>query len=149
MNKSKYYKNSKYSFPKYSDEHIDFIAECIKTMTDEEIYETFTKEFPDVNVTLKSIKHLINRFNLEKHCIPPNTDKPWELVRENKVQCAICGRWLKTLHGHVESKHDITISEYKEKFGINSTQPLCCNNISERYSKRAKIIFQNIGVQIN
>lgn len=104
-------------------------------MTDEEIYDAFKKRFPNIPITLRAIKHLIENHNLERFCIPPDTDRPWELRKDNKIQCAICGRWLKFInHAHLK-KHGLTAREYKLKFGIKQNFPLA----SEAYSALLKL----------
>ena len=52
------------------------------------------------------------------------------------VVCHICGRAYKKLGGHIRESHGMTISEYKEKFGL-------CNNArtTERtYSEQMRML---------
>ncbi len=139
---SKYYKNNKLSHPKWRDEHIDFIIDKITTMTDYEIAEAFVDRF-GIDITPKIVKHLINRFELEQYCEPPKTDRVWELIKYNKVQCAICGRWMQTINGAHLKKHKVTVEEYKEMFGLNATQPLCSKQLSEVWREKLPDSFMH------
>lgn len=133
----RYYRNSKYSHPKYSEEYINRIAELIKTMTDEEILERLREEFPWISITRKGLRHLIDRFDLERYCVPPKGKEAWELIEENRVQCAVCGRWLRALNTAHLRKHSLTVSEYKEKFGIMKKQPLVVKDVSRMLRESA------------
>lgn len=145
----RYYRDSKYSHPKYSDEYINRIAELIKTMTDEEILERLREEFSGISITRKGLRHLIDRFNLEKYCVPPKGKEAWELIEEKKVQCAICGRWLRALNTAHLKKHSLTVNEYKEKFGIMKKQPLIVKDVSRMLRESAlKHKFHGKGANI-
>lgn len=57
----------------------------------------------------------------------PKTE-PFETIEElteylkgdgkDKIQCLECGRWYKTLFTHLNHKHNISVQEYKLKYGI-------------------------------
>ena len=136
---SRYYIESIHSRRRYSDEQIDFIVECMQTMSDEEIAEKFADKFPDANINPRKIGNLIIFLNLEEYLTPPATDRPWELVKKNKVQCALCGRWLKSIsHNHLRKKHDITVEGYRYMFGANKTQPFCSEKTKSKFAEVAK-----------
>lgn len=60
-----------------------------------------------------------------------------QLVSDNgeKVQCHICGRWFILLAPHLRWKHNLTPDEYREDFGLNRTQPLCAQSLSEKHRR--------------
>ena len=136
---SVYYKESGYSHSRYSDEQIDFIIDCMQTMSDEEIADMFQKKYPDFNINPRKILNLINNLNLEEYLKPPKTDRIWELVKKNKVQCALCGRWLKSIsHNHLKYKHGITLADYRLKFETNKTQSFCSEKTKGKFAEVAK-----------
>lgn len=45
---------------------------------------------------------------------------------EDKVECHICGKWLRGLNNHVLRTHGWTVDEYREEFGLNRGQGLIC-----------------------
>jgi len=53
----------------------------------------------------------------------------------NKIQCHICGEWFYSLSSHLKNAHLMTTREYKEKFGLNMTTPLCSPSVSKKLSK--------------
>lgn len=54
---------------------------------------------------------------------------------EDKIQCKLCGRWLVYLAPHLRWKHNLTVDEYREEFGLNRTQPLCTPSLSEKHRR--------------
>ena len=52
-----------------------------------------------------------------------------------RVQCHICGRWFIYLTPHLRWKHNLTCDEYREDFGLNRTQPLCSESLSEKHRR--------------
>jgi len=53
----------------------------------------------------------------------------------NKIQCHLCGEWFYSLASHLKNAHLMTTREYKERFGLNMTTPLCSPSISKKISK--------------
>lgn len=49
-----------------------------------------------------------------------------------KVQCHICGRWFLALPRHLTSSHKVSAKDYRDQFGLNRTQPLISQGLSER-----------------
>ena len=63
---------------------------------------------------------------------------PGEIKLDDRgfVVCHICGRAYKRLGSHIRESHNITISEYKERFGL-------CNNTKtteHEYSEHMRIL---------
>ena len=136
---SRYYKESAHSNAIYTDEQIDFIIGCMQTNSDEEIADMFQKKYPDFNINPRKILNLINNLNLEEYLNPHKTDRVWELVKKNKVQCALCGRWLKSIsHNHLKYKHGITLADYRLKFETNKTQSFCSGKTKSKFAEIAK-----------
>jgi len=46
-------------------------------------------------------------------------------ITEEEIKCEECGKWFKKItSAHVKKLHDITIPEYKKKWGFSNSQPL-------------------------
>lgn len=62
---------------------------------------------------------------------------PGQLVSDDgeRVQCHICGKWFVYLAPHLRWKHNLTCDEYREDFGLNRTQPLCAESLSEKHRR--------------
>ena len=53
-------------------------------------------------------------------------------ITKEKIKCEECGRWFRKINSpHVERKHNLTIPEYKKRWGFCNTQPLECEEITE------------------
>jgi len=61
---------------------------------------------------------------------------------EDKVQCHICGKWYVYLFPHLRWKHGLSDDDYREGFGLNKTQPLCAEVLSEKH--RQNFIAQGL-----
>ncbi len=109
---------------------LSYIKSAIRTQTIEEMAA-------DLHRTLKQVRYLIERYRLDQYCVLPKTDRIWDLIGENKVQCAVCGMWMRAINGAHLSKHDMSIAQYKGKFGLNKSQPLCCKKLSEHWKQKA------------
>lgn len=64
--------------------------------------------------------------------------RPW-------IECLICGKRLKTVGAHSLRQHSVPMDEYKERFNIPNTQPLCSTLHSER--KRDALLAQPGGTE--
>jgi len=53
------------------------------------------------------------------------------------VQCLICFKWYKSLCSHLRV-HDITVDQYKTKFGLPFSKGLCGNTVSNNFRENAK-----------
>ena len=49
---------------------------------------------------------------------------------EGNIICHVCGRSFKKLSIHIQSKHKLSTSEYKEKFGLNRGSSLTGKNFT-------------------
>ncbi len=110
--------------------NLSFIKTAILTMTIEEMAAA-------LRLTPKQTRYLIDRYHLDQYCNPPETDKAWELIGDDKVQCTVCGMWMQTINTPHLSKHNLTVAEYKQRFGLNKGQPLCCKKLSEHWRQIA------------
>jgi hypothetical protein len=54
---------------------------------------------------------------------------------DDKVQCHVCGKWFIYLAPHLRWKHNLTVDEYREDFGLNRRQPLCAEGLSEKHRR--------------
>ena len=58
--------------------------------------------------------------------------KVGEVVTDGcRVQCHLCGKWFKSVAGHVVRKHGWLSDDYREEFGLNRKQALCSKELSE------------------
>jgi hypothetical protein len=64
-------------------------------------------------------------------------------TEEGKPICHICGRAYKKLMSHVRHTHEMTESEYKKEFGLNSTKGIMCEESRELARKRALENYDN------
>jgi hypothetical protein len=66
------------------------------------------------------------------------------------VQCAICGKWYKSVASHAVHAHKVDRFEYKLRFGLNIKTALCSTQCSKTQSKnvRAAIADGRIVLQI-
>lgn len=53
-------------------------------------------------------------------------------VHKDYVECLLCGHKGTSLGGHLRYKHKITAREYKDNFGLCHSQPLECENLTQR-----------------
>src|SRR3990167_9134904 len=64
--------------------------------------------------------------------------------QEDKVQCHVCGKFFQHLGKHVNFAHRISGPDYKRKFGLTQSTPLC----SVRYSRmKRKTMVKNIHLK--
>jgi len=56
----------------------------------------------------------------------------------DRIICLLCGKHYRAIGNHVQWIHEITIEEYKKKYGIFWTKSLTCNDTHEIMSNNAK-----------
>ena len=61
-------------------------------------------------------------------------------VGKNHLTCLVCGRKYKMLKGHLATAHEITPSEYREMFTLQSDYPMTAPNYARIRSELAKKI---------
>jgi hypothetical protein len=61
----------------------------------------------------------------------------WEPISD-KLQCNICGELFEHLSRHVFQKHQITSTQYKERYGLHKSTPLVSKSISDKLTQHAK-----------
>ncbi|GEM_PF-3504609 len=109
---------------------VDFVKTAICSQTVQEMAD-------ELHISVKQVRYLIEKYHLDRYCKLPNTDRVWELIKNDKVQCAVCGMWMQAINAAHLSKHNLTVAEYKEKFGLNKNQSLVCKKLSYRWSQKA------------
>lgn len=62
------------------------------------------------------------------------------IEKDNKVLCYECEEWMVMIGGHINKKHDLSIIEYKEKYGFNKHAPLCSKQHSQALSEASKLV---------
>ncbi|HKC73538.1 MAG TPA: MucR family transcriptional regulator [Chloroflexota bacterium] len=55
---------------------------------------------------------------------------------QDRIQCAICGRWLQKIEARHLALHGFSIAEYKELCGLNVTTPLEIPRIREARQRK-------------
>ncbi len=63
---------------------------------------------------------------------------PAKSIQKNKITCLECGESFKMLSPKHLRSHDLTLKEYREKYGFKARQPLCAKALSEKRSKSGK-----------
>lgn len=68
----------------------------------------------------------------------PEKVDPKDSIQEDKVVCLECGAQMKQLTAKHLSSHELTIREYKQKWGFPLKQSLSAKSLSKARSKAAK-----------
>jgi len=63
---------------------------------------------------------------------------PAKSIQKNKIVCLECGESFKMLSPKHLRSHDLTLKEYRAKYGFTARQPLCAKALSEKRSKSGK-----------
>lgn len=63
---------------------------------------------------------------------------PARSIQKNKIICLECGESFKMLSPKHLRSHDLTLKEYRKKYGFKARQPLCAKALSEKRSKSGK-----------
>ena len=58
--------------------------------------------------------------------------------KKDLIQCHVCGEWFKLLSHHVRLAHDLPVNDYREKFGLMMSFPLCSLSHSRKRSIKQK-----------
>ena len=66
-----------------------------------------------------------------------------ESVEDDQVRCMECGKGFKMLRRHLKESHGLTVSEYRERWGLDNDHPLTAPNYSKR--KRSRALQQQLG----
>lgn len=64
--------------------------------------------------------------------------EPAKSIQKNKIICLECGESFKMLSPKHLRSHDLTLKEYRAKYGFKARQPLCAKALSEKRSKSGK-----------
>ncbi len=64
--------------------------------------------------------------------------EPAKSIQRNKIICLECGESFKMLSPKHLRSHDLTLKEYRAKYGFKARQPLCAKALSEKRSKSGK-----------
>jgi len=65
-------------------------------------------------------------------------------IQDEHVICLECGRRLRMLGGHLQHAHQITLDEYRERWGYNASYGLVCNELRRRQRQRMLSWIENI-----
>ena len=52
-------------------------------------------------------------------------------------RCEICGKWYRALVRHIPAAHGMSVDEYKQKWGINKTEPLMGETVRAKLREKA------------
>jgi len=94
-----------------------------------------------LNSTFQTLKNLqdaeISGQQVEDAQTKPVMD-PAKSIQKNKIVCLECGESFKMLSPKHLRSHDLTLKEYRAKYGFTARQPLCAKALSEKRSKSGK-----------
>lgn len=75
----------------------------------------------------------------------------------HSVQCHLCGGWYSHLGAHVTHKHELTVGEYKEMFGLKATTGLISPELADKrrrscahlrvYDEQARQRMRELGAE--
>ena len=63
---------------------------------------------------------------------------PAKSVREKTITCCVCGKSFKIITKKHLASHDLTPTEYREKFGFKKGMPLVCKSLQRDRRKKMK-----------
>ena len=67
----------------------------------------------------------------------PTLPRLGELLDDGeRVCCHVCGEWRRSLSGHVQRTHGMTLDEYRERYQLSRKQGLCSSAVSARLRER-------------
>jgi len=94
-----------------------------------------------LNSTFKTLNNLqnigISGQQVDEQQAKPVMD-PAKSIQKNKIICLECGESFKMLSPKHLRSHDLTLKEYRAKYGFKARQPLCARALSEKRSKSGK-----------
>ena len=94
-----------------------------------------------LNNTFKTLKDLQNA-EVSGQDIGEEQQKPVmdpaKSIQKNRIICLECGESFKMLSPKHLRSHDLTLKEYRAKYGFKARQPLCAKALSEKRSKSGK-----------
>ncbi len=103
------------------------------------------KKAPTVNSAPATAKQSSTRKNTGKQNSKPVTN-PMDSIQQDKIICLECGESFKMLsHKHLAT-HNLTLKQYRIKYGFKARQALCAKDVSERRAKfgREKGLPENL-----
>ncbi len=63
---------------------------------------------------------------------------PQKAIKEKSIACCACGKTFKILTKKHLATHDLSPTEYREKFGYKKGQPLVCKSLQRERRKKMK-----------
>ncbi len=103
-------------------------------MNTEDIRQALNDTFKTLN-GLQALEASGQQAALEQE--KPTID-PAKSIQRNKIICLECGESFKMLSPKHLRSHDLTLKEYRKKYGFKARQPLCAKALSEKRSKSGK-----------
>lgn len=78
--------------------------------------------------------------NLQQPAPPPEQPLPdWRTsIKEGYVTCLLCGQTAKVLAPHLRRAHQLSLKEYRQKFGIPRKVSLVSRQVRTKRSQQAK-----------
>jgi len=114
----------------------DIVSAQINTseMNTDEISQALNNTFKTLN-DLQNVE--ISGQRMSEQQTTPVMD-PAKSIQKNKIICLECGESFKMLSPKHLRSHDLTLKEYRVKYGFKARQPLCAKALSEKRSKSGK-----------
>ncbi len=113
-------------------------------MSSEEIAESLRKVFNTLSSMQKSENEgtaIETTDTIESQSEQPGTmefSDPMDSIQQDRVVCLECGAEMRQLTAKHLSTHEMTIREYKKKWGFSLKQSLSARSLSKARSKAAK-----------
>ncbi|MGL1862632.1 MAG: MucR family transcriptional regulator [Pseudodesulfovibrio sp.] len=101
----------------------------VRTMTEEEITSMVQK----LSAGIKSIAEGGTVETEVEYAVDPK-----KAIREKSILCCVCGKSFKILTKKHLSTHELTVDEYREKFGYKKKLPLVCKSLQRERRKKMK-----------
>lgn len=101
----------------------------VRTMTEEEITSMVQK----LSAGIKSIAEGGTVETKVEYAVDPK-----KAIREKSILCCVCGKSFKILTKKHLSTHELTVDEYREKFGYKKKLPLVCKSLQRERRKKMK-----------
>lgn len=117
----------------------DFLKEALDIVKAQASVRTMTEE-----EILSMVKKLVRGIQAIHGDAPSQAEdeesscEPGKCVREKTITCCVCGKAFKIITKKHLSSHNLTPTEYREKFGYKKGMPLVCKSLQRDRRKKMK-----------
>ena len=117
----------------------DFLKEALEIVKAQASVRTMTEE--EITSMVKKLVRGIQAIAGEAPVQAPEEDAscdPAKCVREKTISCCVCGKSFKIITKKHLASHDLTPTDYREKFGYKKGMPLVCKSLQRERRKKMK-----------